>query len=124
MPNNSQPSEACTRRSAANVLTIIGFAYVSAIAIFMVAAQFEHEWGKLGMAILAVACLPPVVLFFITQNLVRRGKAEGWAKLMTVLLSLPLLWFLQMGLGQLRWTLTIEDLINGKIGRASCRERV
>ena len=62
MPNNSTPNEATTRKSAANSLLILGFAYVSAIAIVIIAAQFEHEWGRLGMAILAVACMPPVVL--------------------------------------------------------------
>ncbi len=111
MAENSQPSEAVTRRSAANALLVVGFAYVSAFVTFCVAAQFEHGWGKLGMGILAYLCVPPAVLFFITQAVVRRGKAAGWAKLLTVLVSGLLVWFLNMELGQLRMRVTIEEIV-------------
>lgn len=111
MAEKPQPTEAMTRRSAANALLLVGFAYLSAMVTFGVAAQFEHEWGKLGMAILAAACVPPAVLFFITQNLVRRGKAAGWVKLLTVLACGPLVWFLHMEFQQLRWRVGLENLV-------------
>ncbi len=111
MAEKPQPTEAVTRRSAANALLLVGFAYVSAMVTFGVAAQFEHEWGKLGMAILAAACVPLAVLFFITQNLVRCGKAAGWVKLLTVLACGPLVWFLHMDFQQLRWSVGLENLV-------------
>ncbi len=115
MAEQSQPTETVTRRSAANALLLVAFAYLSAMVTFGVTAQFEHEWGRLGMAILAVACVPPAVLFFITQNLVRRGKASGWVKLLTVLACGPLVWFFQMELGQLRWSVSLEDIVAWKL---------
>ncbi len=111
MAEKSQPTEMVTRRSAANALLLVGVAYVSAMVTYGVAAQFEHEWGKLGMAILAAACVPPTVLFFITQNLVRSGKAAGWVKLLTVLACGPLVWFFQMELRQLQWSVRLENLV-------------
>lgn len=85
MAENTQPCEPIARRSATNALLVVGFAYVSAIVTFGVAAQFEHEWGELAMQILAGLCVPPAVLFFITQGAVSRGHAAGWAMLLTAL---------------------------------------
>ena len=103
MAENSQPSEAVARRSAANALLVVGFAYVSAVVTFYVAAQFEDGWGQLGMGILAYLCVPPAVLFFITQVAVRGGKAVGWAMLLTALQCGLLALFLVVDLNQSQW---------------------
>lgn len=119
MPDKSLPSEASTRKSAANLLLGLGFAYVFAITTFFVAGQFEDGWGALGMGILVVCCLPPAVLFFLIQYLVRRGHAAGWAKLLTVLLSGPLAWFVIMEFNQLRWMVTLANIFTWTLSHRS-----